>query len=170
MSSAEQQRQEIRDQVADTTVNEQTLLSTDYANHLGEVVMMISMVADMPELIEEVKAWQPKSYLAHFEDSGLSVGPIAIQAYEVCQDRFRRPFDKEVETFNERVALGCEELAAAIETNDPEFIQFSANDLSQKLQKIMDRIAAIANGAVLEETTVDEAEGSMNQDDIDAMF
>lgn len=170
MSSVEQTRQEIRDQVGGTTVNQKTLLSTDYANHLGEVVMTIGMIADMPDLIAEAKAWQPKSYEAHFEDSGLRVGPLAIQAYEVSEAKFREPFDEEISVFNDCVAAGCPKLEAAIETNDAEYISFAVNDLSQKLQKIMDRIAAIANGAMLEEVTVEEAEGSMSQDDIDALF
>lgn len=161
--------------MAGTTVNDVTLLSTDYCNHLGEVVMLFSMVADMPVLIEDVKSWRPKSYADHFRDSGLSIGPLAIQSYDVCEAKYRRPFDAEVAAFNDRVASGCAELVSVIESGDSDRIGFFANDLSQELQKIMDRIAAIANGAILDDAgpaddAADEEKGSLNQDDVDALF
>jgi len=161
--------------VVDTTINELTLLSTDYCNHLGEVVMYIGMVADMPEMIEDVTSWQPKTYEAHFEGSGLSVGPLAIEAYGVSEAKYREPFDREIEAFNERAVAGCEELQTAVTSEDKEYIAFVAGELSQALQSTMDRIAAIANGAemdapLVEEEAAEEEKGSLNQDDIDALF
>ena len=170
MLSEEKTREELRQKVVDTTINDVTLLSTDYCNHLGEVVMMISMVADMPEMIEDVKSWQPKTYQEHFNGSGLSIGPLAIQSYGHCEAKFRAPFDSEVSAFNARVGAGSTELIAAVETNDTEFVSFSANTLSRELQEIIDRIAAIANGAILDAMTPEDEKASLNQDDIDAMF
>ena len=59
--------------VSGTNINEQTLLATDYLNHFNEVVMLIEMIADMPECLEDAQAWAPKSYQDHFRDSNVSV-------------------------------------------------------------------------------------------------
>ena len=56
-------------QVKGTNIIEQTLLATDYLNHFNEIVMLLEMVPDMPEIIEEAKEWTPKSYTDHFDDS-----------------------------------------------------------------------------------------------------
>jgi hypothetical protein len=170
MVSEEQTRDVLRQKVVGSTINNLTLLSTDYCNHLGEVVMMISITADMPELIDDVKSWQPKSYEDHFDGSGLSISSLAIQCYQASEAKFREPFDREVQAFDALVASGCAELVKATETNDAEFIAFSANGLSKDLQEIIDRIAAIANGAILDTVEADDEKGSLNQDDIDAMF
>ncbi len=58
--------------VSGSNINEQTLLATDYLNHFNEVVMLIEMIADMPECLEDAKAWAPKSYQDHFRDSNFS--------------------------------------------------------------------------------------------------
>jgi len=170
MVSEEQTRDELRQKVVGSTINGLTLLSTDFCNHLGEVVMMISMTADMPELIDDVKSWRPKSYADHFDGSGLSIGPLAIECYHACEVKYREPFDREIQAFDAMVASGCAELVKATETGDAEFIAFCANGLSKDLQEIIDRIAAIANGAILDAVEADDQKGSLNQDDIDAMF
>ena len=59
----------LRVRVRGTNINEQTLLATDFLNHFNGIVMTLEMVSDMPELLEEAKAWQPKTYQDHFRDS-----------------------------------------------------------------------------------------------------
>ena len=71
----------MRDRVRGTNINEQTLLATDYLNHFNKIVMTMEMVPDMPELLEEAKAWQPKTYQDHFRDSGFTDKDLAIEAY-----------------------------------------------------------------------------------------
>ena len=63
-------------------ISEKTLLSTDYLNHFNEIVMLIEMVPDMPDMIEDCRLWHPKSYQQHFRDSGFSEKELAIEAYD----------------------------------------------------------------------------------------
>jgi hypothetical protein len=44
-----------QEKVRDTNINEQTLLATDYLNHFNEIVMLLEMVPDMPEMLEDAK-------------------------------------------------------------------------------------------------------------------
>ena len=43
-------------------INPATGLSTDYLNHFSEALMALEMVRDMPECIEDLRAWTPKTY------------------------------------------------------------------------------------------------------------
>ena len=69
------------DRLQGININPVTLLATDYLNHFNEVIMLIEMVADMPDMIEDVLAWEPKSYSQHFADSGFKDKNLAIEAY-----------------------------------------------------------------------------------------
>ena len=74
-----------------SNVNEVSFLATDYLNHLNEPVMMLEMVPDMPDMLEEVESWQPKSYQQHFRDSLFAAREIAVEAYEIAPTPFRQP-------------------------------------------------------------------------------
>ncbi len=52
--------------VLDTNVNDDTYLATDYLNHFNEIVMLLEMIPDMPDILEDAKEWRPKSYDQHF--------------------------------------------------------------------------------------------------------
>lgn len=130
--------------------------------------MMIGMVADMPDILEDVRAWQPVSYGDHFVSSGLSIGPLAIEAYDACEARYREPFDATLQQFNERVSTGCAELAAVVASGDAGHISFQANALSMELQGMIDLLSAIIHGAA-EVIEGGESEG-LSQEEIDALF
>lgn len=66
-----------------------TYLATDYLNHFNEVIMLLDMIVDMPELVEELSAWQPKDYVTHFHESGLSDQDLIIEAYDAASDEDR---------------------------------------------------------------------------------
>ena len=45
--------------------NHAPLLTSDYLNHFGELVMLLEMLPDMPEAIDDARAWRPRSYQSH---------------------------------------------------------------------------------------------------------
>ena len=53
-------------------INPGTGLSTDYLNHFTEAVMMLEMIAVMPDGLDELKAWRPMTYCEHFAASRFS--------------------------------------------------------------------------------------------------
>ena len=109
----------LRDRLAGTNVNQDTFLATDYLNHFNEIVMLLEMVPDMPEILDEAKEWQPKSYAAHFRDSGLSDAELTIEAYDNAPPEFRDPFDETVEKMEAVVARGIERIeAGGVRTED----------------------------------------------------
>ncbi|MDE1148644.1 MAG: hypothetical protein PW843_18855 [Azospirillaceae bacterium] len=143
-----------RDLVKDTTIDSNTLLSTDYFNHFNEVIMLLSMLGDMPDMLDEIRAWQPKTYTQHFEGSGLGFAALAIEAYDHVPPQFREPFDMTVMELEATIAEAVETLSA--QTDSPEMLGFLATDYWQRLQKLVDRGSAIVHGAT-EHATLDQS-------------
>jgi len=138
----------------DTTIDSTTLLSTDYFNHFNEVIMLMSMLADMPEMLDDIKAWAPKTYQQHFQGSGLHFAPIAIDAYEHVPAEFRGPFDQTVDELNMTIA----EAVAMLDDlkDDQDQFAFMATDYWQRLQRLVDRGSAIVHGS-FENCTLDQS-------------
>ena len=163
--------------VEGTTINTQTLLSTDYLNHFNELIMMLNMVPDMPEMFDEAKMWVPKTYQEHFKDSVFTHKDLAIFAYEHAPDEYRVPLDEIIKTLNAKIKEGLSKLDILIENNDPELLRIESNSLSIAFQELMDRASAIINGVEVEELDTgemihdDEAETNvMAQNAIDDLF
>ena len=81
-------------------INQFTGLSTDYLNHFTEAVMVLDMAAMMPECLDDLKAWQPKTYREHFERSHFTDRHAVIQAYETADPVVREALDAVTETLN----------------------------------------------------------------------
>lgn len=143
-----------------TNINPQTLLATDYLNHFNEIVMLLEMVADMPDLLEECKAWAPKSYQDHFRDSTFRDKDLAVEAYDHVPERFRRPFEDTVAQMNELVAQSIHRLDDALGLDDPELVQVRARAASRAVQRLMDVASAIIHGS----------DRAMDQDAIDTLM
>ena len=99
-------------------INEETLLATDYLNHFNEIVMLLDMVPTMPECLDDAKAWAPKSYEQHFQDSVFADKDLAILAYQNAPPQFREPFDDTVAAMNALVAEGLTSIEASVATGE----------------------------------------------------
>ncbi|MDA1099470.1 MAG: hypothetical protein O2967_10855 [Proteobacteria bacterium] len=132
--------------VADTNVNDDTFLATDYLNHFNEIVMLLEMIPDMPDILEDAREWQPKTYDQHFNDSGLSDSHITIEAYENAPKEFREPFDKTIERMNKVVASSLKRIEAAMDSPQPEELIAATAAASRQLQRLIDIAAAIIHG------------------------
>lgn len=143
-----------------TTIDSRTLLSTDYFNHFNEVIMLLSMVGDMPDMLDDIRSWRPRGYREHFAHSGLGFAPLAIECYDHVPAEFRAPFDATVAELDATVA----EAVAALDTaqGDPGLFSHLANGYWLRLQALVDKAAAIVHGST--------PQGSMDQSAIDALF
>lgn len=170
----------LRERATGTNVNEQTLLATDYLNHFNEVVMTLEMLADMPELMEEAKAWKPKDYKDHFRDSTIADKELAVEAYDHAPPKFKVPFEQNIEKINHLITTSVERLETDIQNGDMDLVRVNAQALSQVIQRLMDMCSANIHGS---ETTMDQADIDIligaapqqsasggSQADIDALF
>lgn len=148
-----------RDQL-DANINPVSLLATDYLNHFNEVVMLIGLIPDMPDCLEEALEWAPKTYQAHFMDSGLSYKEQAVMAYEMAPETHREPFDKLVERLDKLVVKGLGDLESAQTAGEHERAAHIALQTSQDLQRMIDAASALINGSL----------ATAGQRDVDGIF
>jgi len=179
-------RRTYRKLVENTTINSTTFLSTDYLNHFNELVMMLDLVPDMPEMFEEAQEWQPKTYVEHFQVSVFTHKDLAIAAYDHVLDEDREALEFTVDLMNRTVERAFNAIPAAIASGDPDALRALCTAFSQRLQAMIDRCSGIINGvegaAALAMAAGDEVdhpvEGEtdaeetvvMGQDAIDALF
>jgi hypothetical protein len=148
----------IRARVQGKNINPDSLLATDYLNHFNEVIMLLGMVPDMPECLDDAKAWAPKSYPQHFRDSGFTDKDLAILAYEYSPPALRRTFDDTVALMNELVARGIQQIESCLA--QPDQLAATVRVLSRNLQLLMDVATATIHGR----------QATMGQDEIDKIM
>ncbi|KAA5603894.1 hypothetical protein F1188_18615 [Roseospira marina] len=141
--------------VRGTNISPDTLLATDYLNHFNEIIMMLDMVPDMPDLVEDCAEWQPKSYPAHFADSTFRDKDLAIEAYDYCPARFREPFDATIAQMEDLALTTVSEMQTALAEGNTDSVTQTARLASRALQRLMDMASAIIHGA---QTTMDQSE------------
>jgi len=153
-------RAEMAARLEGTNISSQTFLATDYLNHFNEVVMLLGMLGDMPEMFEDVAAWGPKSYAEHFRGSSFSDRDLAVAAYEIAPERYRRPFDDTIAQADRVVTRAVAEIARAIEAEEMERVALLGESASRILQKLIDVASGIIHGS----------EKGMSQAEVDAFI
>lgn len=165
--------------VKDTTINDVTLLSTDYLNHYNELVMMLEMVADMPDMLEEAETWVPKTYQEHFRDSVFQHKDLAVMAYENAPDEYRIPVDDCIARIDSEIEAGLPALRSIADAGEEPRLQSDARALTMRLRDLLDTMSALINGAMDQagyeasktaEAPAEHDEKVMDQTDIDALF
>ncbi len=127
-----------------STINPATGLSTDYLNHFTEAIMVLEMAAAMPDCLEDLRNWTPKSYREHFAASSFSSRDAVIAAYDGADPAVRDALDQVADTLN----------AALLETREVFLNRYAGPDtelLTQRalgwLRPLAARAAAIINGS-----------------------
>jgi len=154
--------------VKGTNINSETLLATDYLNHFNEVVMMIEMLPDMPDCLDMVKEWQPKSYQNHFHDSTIADKDLAVECYDHVKPVQRKAFEDTIAQVDALIFLAVEEAEKAITTGDTDFLRFKVNESAQEVRTLQDLLSAIIHGTA----TLDQPQKAavLDQNSIDALF
>ncbi|MCW5699747.1 MAG: hypothetical protein KIT00_07890 [Rhodospirillales bacterium] len=156
--SRHDRRERVRAAINGFPIHPETLLATDYLNHFNELVMLLEMLPTMPELASDLQAWWPMSYPEHFENSGLSYGELANEAYRCAPLRYRCAFDSTVTQTN-RVALKSVKHACALARADiPEQAEGNAADASQVLRDLITQLGSIINGgaSIVDQRSIDD--------------
>jgi len=151
---------ELKARVARSNLDPETLLATDYLNHFNEIVMLLEMVPDMPEIMEEVKNWQPKAYVDHFRDSTIADRELAMEAYDHVLPVYREPFDQTVDQLNNLIASCVARLDQYINDGAAGMVREQAGVMSRMIQRLLDMASGIIHGATK----------TMDQEEIDAII
>ncbi len=87
-------------QLKAANINPATRLATDYLNHSNEAIMMLEMLAEMPDCIVDLVEWRPLTYPEHFMASNFKGRELAIAAYEAAETDVRSRLDRLAEAMN----------------------------------------------------------------------
>jgi hypothetical protein len=150
-----------RTRVAGTTIDESTLLSTDYFNNFNEVIMLLGMLPEMPEMIEDIDAWRFRTYEEHFGDSGLPFAALAIEAYAHVRPAVRERFEQTIAQMRDIVDEARGILGPLADNAELDRFKLSALAYSMRLQGLVDTGSAIVHGG---------ADQISDQSAIDALF
>jgi hypothetical protein len=139
--------EQYRSRVAGTTIDGTTLLSTDYFNTFNEVIMLLGMLPEMPEMIEEIDAWRFRTYEEHFADSHLPFAALAIEAYAHVPPAIRDRFEQTIAQMRDTVDEARGILGALAGQGELDRFKLSAIGYSMRLQGLVDTGSAIMHGA-----------------------
>ena len=143
-------------------INPATGLSTDYLNHFTEAVMVLEMVGAMPECLDDLRAWQAKTYAEHFAASHFSNRDAIIAAYQSADPAVRTALDETSAVLNAMVRRTREVVLRHIGTTEVEAVARHALNL---LRPLIARTAAAING-----TAIPTADRQGPQAAVDAIF
>lgn len=156
-------------ELAAHNINPQSYLATDYLNHFNEVIMLIDMLPDMPDMLDEVLAWEPKSYASHFSQSGFAGRDMAIAAYKQAPRETKRQFDAVVSEIDTLLLSTMSDLKRL--RDDPQAIKASAHRATPDLHALVEAASGIINASDQCPLDHSESEGETHaQTTIDALF
>lgn len=135
-----------QEKVKDENINSQTLLATDYLNHFNEVHMLIDMLPSMPDCIEDIREWAPKSYQEHFQNSVFAAKDLAINAYAYSPDEYRLPFEEIVAKMDDLILQTITGVEIFIEQNDMGSLQITVENYTPKMIVLIEKCGSIING------------------------
>jgi hypothetical protein len=155
---------EMRQRIKGTQINDKTLLATDYLNHFNEINMILESLPDCPEMLEDAKAWVPRDYCDHFQETGLSYGPLAAAAYRLAPAEFREPLDLIVRQLDRLILETVAAAERAISAGDQHGL-LAIRDMARKAQKWTARASGFIHGTApaLTQDEIDLVLGSINR-------
>ncbi|MGO8953122.1 MAG: hypothetical protein ACLPWS_22045 [Rhodomicrobium sp.] len=94
---------DMREMLAQTNnlVNPNSGIANDYLNQYIEILLLVENLPSLlPEMVEELLAWKPKTYDEYFRLSPLPGSAIAIKIYHGLDKSFRKKFEARIAKIN----------------------------------------------------------------------
>jgi hypothetical protein len=127
-----------------STINRRTGLSTDFLNHFTEAVMVLEMGTMMPDCLEDLRTWQPKTYCEHFAASRITDRDAVIAAYDAASPSVRDALNSASILLNAILADARDTLLAKLGTPEAEAV---ARCAAARAGPLITRAAGIINGS-----------------------
>ncbi len=162
------------DRLREANINPHTLLATDYLNHYNEVIMLFEMLPDMPDCLEDVESWSPKTYEEHFRDSTFQGKDLAIAAYRHASLEVRTRFENICAELDIRILELAHEARNAWDREQTERFRYICQNAQMTLSPLLDQLNGAIHGS-MDESHVKAPKETMpdhgqTQADIDALF
>lgn len=142
-----------------TNINPETFLATDFLNNLNELIMLIGLAADMPDIVEEIREWQPLSYADHFAHSGFPHPELAIAGWHRAQPARRAALEQLVDGIAGQIDATVERFEICLGMGDRSAFADLCNQTRNRLMVLHDWGAGVIQGA-----------DALNVAEVDALF
>jgi len=159
------------DALAAANINPHTFLATDYLNHYNEMIMMIELLPDMPDCLEDIEQWAPKSYCDHFRDSTFHAKELAITAYGRAARHVRAHFEYVAKRLDARIERFTRQARRFHDDGNMDAFRLLCDEAAMRFSPLLDELSAIIHG------TLDSSahhDGILDHDhaqaEIDALF
>ncbi len=142
---------EIEEQLkqANHLVNPSSGIANDFLNQYNEILLLVeNLPILLPEMIEELLAWKPRSYEEYFRTSPLVGGHLAIAIYQALDEAFREEFEAQIAKINvlaSRAILVIGNQLHGSEEMRPEDIESFCEEISTKLRAEIEKAADLVN-------------------------
>lgn len=134
---------------ATNLVNPASGVANDYLNHFNEILLLIENLPIMlPEMVDEILQWRPKTYEQYFQDSPLPGSAEALRIYAALSKAFRRDFEAMVERLNVLALESIEVIAAHRGPNGevkPDEVEDFCARASFEMRALLARTADLVN-------------------------
>ncbi len=148
------------DALAAANIHPESGLATDYLNHFNEVVMLLEMLGDMPDMAEEVLDWAPCGYAEHFRRTGYAGADTVIAAWGAAPHALKAHFETIIAALDD--ALG--DAQTRLREQD---VAGAAALAATDIEPLLAAARAAVNGRI-EGDGVDDQ--SADQAEVDALF
>jgi hypothetical protein len=112
----------------------------------------------MPDMLDDVSAWEFKTYAQHFQESGLALAPLAIEAYPHAPATLLVRFEQTIEKMRSTIEEAKLVLRDELESGDMDVFAGKAIGYSMELQRLVDTGSAIVHGQdrTLDQSAIDD--------------
>jgi hypothetical protein len=145
-------------------INPTTGLATDYLNHFNEAIMLLELLPEMPDCVEDLKAWRPLSYPEHFAASNFKDRELAIAAYDLAEPERHRRLDEIAAAMDAILTSTIETMGRSDATHTDALV----SEAAFRLKHLVAMAGAVINGA--DAAGVASAETEANQAAVDALL
>lgn len=124
--------------------------------------MLIGMIPAMPEVLDDLRAWNPKTYPEHFRASNLDYGDLAAEAYGHVPPSFKEPLEATVRQLSAVAQLTIKRLSAMAGNADPGQLEQTATSAVSAMTALVASADAIIAGGreVLQQDAIDRILGA----------
>lgn len=142
------QRAELLDR-PDSLVNPVSGIARDFLNQYYEVLLLVeNLPVLLPEMIEELLAWKPKTYEEYFSSSPLPGSATAIRIYGDLDRSLRRKFEAQIAKLNKiafnAIAIIGKQHGITTQLNAEDIEEFCAH-ISRKLRAEIEKSNRFVN-------------------------
>ena len=134
---------------ASRLVNPASGIANDFLNHFNEILLLVeNLPVLLPEMLDELLAWQPTTYCAYFTRSNLPGTAEALATYDTIDADLRAHFEALVDQLNEQASAIVAEVGAhrgADGSIDADSIAGYCAAASRQFRMVLDAAAEVVN-------------------------